>query len=135
MEMPICVFLQFVVQTDPVVCSVRVSKFAISHQIFFPQMPCPCLQYTAGSQLAAASTTPKVNQKTYVTCAVVSNRKTVRAFLLLLSGIGLAEIDLKLLKPATGILSQQLASVSSEAFHQGIISLECEVILVQDVQL
>lgn len=98
-------------------------------------MPCPCLQHTAGSQLAAASTTPKVNQKTYVTWAVVSHRKTVRAFLLLLSGTGLAEMDLKLLKPATGVLSQQLASASSEPFHQGIISLECEVILIQDAQL
>lgn len=62
----------------------------------------------------------------------------MRAFLLLLSGIGLDEIDLKLLKLATGILSQQLASVSSEAFYQGIVSLECEVakvILIQAVQL
>lgn len=51
----------------------------------------------------------------------------MRAFLLLLSGTGLDEIDLKLLKLAKGIFSQQLASVSNEPFYQGIISLECEV--------
>lgn len=98
---------------------------------FFLQVPLPLP--------AAASTTPKVNQKPYVTCAVISNRKTIRAFLLsVLSGIGLDEIDRMLLKLATGILSQQLSSVSSEPFHQGTISLECEVpkvVLIEAVQL
>jgi len=73
-----------------------------------------------------------------LTCAVVSNRKYMRAFLLLLSGIGLDDIDLKLLKLATGIFTQQLASVSSEPFRQGIMSLEYEVakvILLQAFQL
>lgn len=51
----------------------------------------------------------------------------MRDFLLSLSSISLDEIDTKLLKLATGILSQQLTSVSSEPFYQGIISLECEV--------
>lgn len=63
----------------------------------------------------------------------------MRAFLLsVLSGIGLDEIYWMLLKLATGILSQQLSSVSSEPFYQGTISLECEVvkvILIQAVQL
>lgn len=63
----------------------------------------------------------------------------MRAFLLsVLSGIGLDEICWMLLKLATGILSQQLSSVSSEPFYQGSISLECEVvkvILIQAVQL
>lgn len=63
----------------------------------------------------------------------------MRAFLLsVLSGVGLDEIYWMLLKLATGILSQQLSSVSSEPFYQGTISLECEVvkvILIQAVQL
>lgn len=63
----------------------------------------------------------------------------MRAFLLsVLSGIGLDEIDRMLLKLATGILSQQLSSVSSEPFYQGSISLKCEVtkvILIQAVLL
>lgn len=63
----------------------------------------------------------------------------MRDFLLsVLSGIGLDEIYWMLLKLATGILSQQLSSVSSEPFYQGTISLECEVvkvILIQAVQL
>lgn len=63
----------------------------------------------------------------------------MRAFTLsVLSGIDLDEVDWMLLKLATGILSLQLSSVSSEPFYQGIISLECEVakvILIQAIQL
>lgn len=67
----------------------------------------------------------KTNQKAYVTSATLIHKKGFEG--LSTTPIKGLRSDVKLLKLATGFLARLPASVLSEPFFQGIVSLECEV--------